>query len=164
MYRYMFSEWWSIRTLEINHYDITRPTYYYITMSNDVARDIHCDVTMSNDVAMCTYHIITMHNDVAMKYFYKVPKYVILLLVVWNKSKNNSCLVNLGWRIHELILCGTVSLVLRTREISLHKHNPCVLSRLIKHSLVLIIIFNIVCWFYGTLIDFEHICIHNEEM
>ncbi len=75
IYRYVFSEWRSIRAVEINQYDITMATHYDITMGNDVARDahfeitmgngvardIHGDVTMSNDVAMCTYHGITMH-------------------------------------------------------------------------------------------------------
>ncbi len=76
IYRYVFSEWRSIRPVEINQYDITMTTHYDITMGNDIAkdaceitmgndveRDIHCDVTMSNNVAMCIYHDITMHND-----------------------------------------------------------------------------------------------------
>ncbi len=83
IYRYVLSEWRSIRPVEINQYDITIATHYGITMGNDgcllwnttgndVARDIHYDVTMSNDVAMCTYHDITMHNDIAMSLFYYV--------------------------------------------------------------------------------------------
>ncbi len=40
-----------------------------------------------------------------------------------------------------VVLCRAISLIIRTREISLHKHNSCVLPRLIKHSLVFIIIF-----------------------
>ncbi len=69
--RYVFSEWRSIKPVEINQYDITMATHYVVTMGNniamdvhfemamgtDVARDIHCDVTMSNnDVVMCTWH------------------------------------------------------------------------------------------------------------
>ncbi len=70
----MFSEWRSIRPVEIHQYDITMATHYDITMGNDIVRDTHCeitmgnvsrdihfDVTMSNDIAMCTYHGITMH-------------------------------------------------------------------------------------------------------
>ncbi len=64
IYRYLISEWRSIRPVEINQYDITMVTHYDITMCNDVARDeitmgsdiakdIRCDITMSNDVAMC---------------------------------------------------------------------------------------------------------------
>ncbi len=70
IYKYVFSEWRSIRPVAINQYDITMDTHYAITMGNyilrdahceitmgtDVARGIHCNVTMSNDVAMCTYH------------------------------------------------------------------------------------------------------------
>ncbi len=79
IYRYVLSEWRSIRSVKINQYYITLATHYDITMGNDfardahcettigndVARDIHCDVTINNDVAMCTYHGITMHDDVA---------------------------------------------------------------------------------------------------
>ncbi len=78
IYRYLISEWRSIRPVEINHYGITMATHYdiavgndvgrdvpcKITMGNNIARDIHCDIRMSNDVAMCTYHGITMHNDI----------------------------------------------------------------------------------------------------
>ncbi len=39
-----------------------------------------------------------------------------------------------------MFLCRAISLVLQTREISLHKHNSCVLPRLIKHSIVLVIV------------------------
>ncbi len=74
IYRYVFSEWRSIRPVENNQYNITMATHYDMTMGNDVAKDahreitmgnyvaidIHCDITMSNDVAMCTYHGITM--------------------------------------------------------------------------------------------------------
>ncbi len=74
IYRYVFSEWRSIRPVEINQYHITMATHYDITMRNDIARDvhckitmdinvagnIHCDVTLSIDVGMCTYHGITM--------------------------------------------------------------------------------------------------------
>ncbi len=72
IYRYVFSECRSIRPVEINQYDITIPTYYDITIVNDIASDIHCEVTMSNDVALCTYHGITMHYNIAMNLFYYV--------------------------------------------------------------------------------------------
>ncbi len=95
IYRYVFSEWRSIRPVKINQYDITLDTHYdiimgndipidvhcEITMSNDVAREIHCDVTMSNDFAMCTYHDITMHNDVTMNLFYYVFSDLCLIML-----------------------------------------------------------------------------------
>ncbi len=40
MYKYVFSEWRSIRPVDINQYDITIATHYDITMSNDIARDL----------------------------------------------------------------------------------------------------------------------------
>ncbi len=106
IYRYVISEWRSIRPVEINQYDITMANHYNITMGNDIARDahckitmgndiardIHCDITMSNDITMCTYHVITMYNDVAMNFFYYVVSalclIMILLWVVCNKNKN----------------------------------------------------------------------------
>ncbi len=83
IYMYVFSEWRSIRPVEINQNDITMAIHYdiamgngigrdatcEITMGNDVARDIHCGVTMSTDLAMCMYYGITMHNDIAIKPF-----------------------------------------------------------------------------------------------
>ncbi len=54
IYRYVFSEWRSIRPVEINQYDITMATHYDITIDNDVARDAHCEITMGNDVARDT--------------------------------------------------------------------------------------------------------------
>ncbi len=80
IYRYVFSEWRSISSVEINQYDITivRVAHCEIKMGNDVAWDIHCDVRMSNDVFMCIYHGIIMHNDVVMNLFY----YVLLCLFV----------------------------------------------------------------------------------
>ncbi len=80
IYRYVISEWRSIRTMELNQYDTTMATHYdiamgndiarnahcEITIGNDVARDIHCDVTLRNDIAMCIHHGNIMHNDVAM--------------------------------------------------------------------------------------------------
>ncbi len=70
LYKYVISEWGSIRQVEINQYDITivthcdikigndvaRYAHCEITTGNDVARDVHCDVSMSNDFAMCTVH------------------------------------------------------------------------------------------------------------
>ncbi len=96
-------------------------------MGNNIARDIHCDITMGNDIAMFTYHGITMHNNIAMNLFYYVfsalCQIMMLLRVVWNKTRTSSSLICLGWRTHELFLCGTISLILHTSEISLHKHN-----------------------------------------
>ncbi len=141
----MISEWRSIRPVEINQYDITMATRYditmgsdvakdghcEITMGNDVARDIHCDVTMSNDFAMCTNHDITMHNDVAMNLFYyrfsALCLIMILLWVVCNKNKNNVMFDQSGLENTFVIFCRAISLFLRTREISLYKHNSCVL-------------------------------------
>ncbi len=48
IYRYVISEWRSIRPVEINQLDITMVTHYGITMGNDVARGVHCEITMSN--------------------------------------------------------------------------------------------------------------------
>ncbi len=69
IYWYVCSEWRSIRTVEINQYDIKMASHYDIAMGNDVAKDIHCDITMNNDIAMCTYHGITMHNYISMNIF-----------------------------------------------------------------------------------------------
>ncbi len=124
--------------------DVTRDTHCDITMGNDVTREIHCDITMSNDISVCTYLGNKMHNDVAMN----LVSYVLLCLfmlfyygcVVWIKTRTGLYLISLGWRTHELFLCTAISLVLGTCEIALHKNNSCVLSRQIKHSLVLVII------------------------
>ncbi len=110
----MISEWRSIRPMEINQYyitmvihcDIARDVHCEITIGNDVARYIYCDVTMNNAVAMCTYHRITMHNDVDVNLFYYVLSalYLIMILVwvVWNKTRTSWCLISLGWRTHSL--------------------------------------------------------------
>ncbi len=107
IYRFLISEWRSIRPVEINQYDITMATNYDITMGNDIAQDahceitmgngiawdIHCDITMSDDFAMCTNLSITMHNDVAMNLFYCVFSVLCLIMislwvhVVCNKKK-----------------------------------------------------------------------------
>ncbi len=96
----------------------------------------HCDITMSNDVAMCTY---------AMNIFYYIfsALCLIVLFYFWQygiKTRTSSCLISLGWRTHSLFLRRAISLILWTHEISLHKHNSCVLPRLIKHLLVFVII------------------------
>ncbi len=124
----------------------------------------HCDVTMSNDVAMCTYHGITMHNDVAMNLFYCVfsALYLIMILlwVVWNKNKNKFMLDQSGLGTHDLFLYMAISLVLWPREISLHKHNSCVIPRLIKHSLVLVIVLHTMAFFLWSpamwFLDWDH--------
>ncbi len=95
IYRYVISQWRSIKPVENNQYDITMTTHDIkicndiawdahceITVGNDVARDIDCDVTMGNDVAMCTYHGITMHNDFAMNLFYYVFSSLCLIMVL----------------------------------------------------------------------------------
>ncbi len=157
----MISKWRSIRLVEINQYDITVVTHFDITMGNNVARDVHCkitigndvdrdvhcDITMGNDVAMCTYHAITKHNNVAMNIFYSVFSALILIVLFYYgyygiKTSTSSCLISLCWRTHSLFMCRAISLVLCTCEISLHKHNLCVLPRLIKRSLVLVILTN----------------------
>ncbi len=98
----MISEWRSIRPVEINQYDITMVTHYYITMGSDITRDVHCEITMgydiardihcdvmSNDVAMCIYHGITMHNDIAMNIFYYIfSTLCVIMILLCNKNKN----------------------------------------------------------------------------
>ncbi len=54
IYKYAFSEWRSIRLVEINQYDIIMATHYDITMGNDIAKDAHYEITMGNDVAIGT--------------------------------------------------------------------------------------------------------------
>ncbi len=77
IYRYVISEWRSIRQEEINQYDIIMATHYDITMGNDVARDVHCEIKMGNDIARGIHCDITMHNDIAMNLFY----YVLYMLI-----------------------------------------------------------------------------------
>ncbi len=113
--------------MEINQYDITMTTHYYITISTD----------------MCTYHGITMHNDAVMNLFYyvfsRLPNCVILLWVVWNKNKNRLLFDQQGLVSHSLFLYRTTSLALRTHELFLDKHNSC--SPQTDQSLVLVITF-----------------------
>ncbi len=111
--------------------DVARDVNCEITMGNDIARDIYCDVTMINDVAMCTYHGITMHNDIAMNLFCYVFStlclIVILLWVVCSTNNNKFMFDQSGLESNSLFLSRAISLILQTREISLHKHNSCVL-------------------------------------
>ncbi len=83
-----------------------------------------------------------MHNDIVMNLFYYVFSalclIMILLWVVWNKNKNKFMFDQSGLENIFVFLCRVILLVVLTREISLHKHNSCVLPRLIKHSLVLV--------------------------
>ncbi len=44
IYRYVISKWRSIRSVEINQYDITMATHYDITMCKDFARDAQCAI------------------------------------------------------------------------------------------------------------------------
>ncbi len=60
IYRYVISEWRSIRLVNINQYDITMATHYDITMGNDIARDVHCEITMGNDVVRDIHCDVTM--------------------------------------------------------------------------------------------------------
>ncbi len=69
IYRYVISEWRSIRPMEINQYDITMAMHY--------------DITMSNDITMCTYHGITMHNDVVMNLVYFVFSVLCLIMILF---------------------------------------------------------------------------------
>ncbi len=99
MTSYVFSEWRSIKPVEINEYDITMATYYSITMGNDIAKDalceitvendvvkdIYCDITMGNDVAICTYHDITMHNYIAVNLFYYLFSALCLIVLFYYK-------------------------------------------------------------------------------
>ncbi len=83
IYRYVISEWGSIRPMEINQYDITMASHYDITMGNDIARYAHCEITMGNDVAGDIHCDITMSNHIAMcrHFFYSMPNCVILLWI-----------------------------------------------------------------------------------
>ncbi len=83
IYRYVISEWRSIKPVEINQCDITKATPNDITMGNNIARDMHCDVTMSYDIAMCIYNGVIMHNDVAMNFFYYVFSALCLIVLVY---------------------------------------------------------------------------------
>ncbi len=77
-----------------------------------------------------------------------MPIYAILLSRLWVlceiKTRTSSCLINLVWKTHSLFLSRVISLILQTREISLHKNNLCVLHRRIRHSLVFKNIENII--------------------
>ncbi len=157
IYRYVFSEWRSIRPVEINQYDITIATHYDITMDNDIARDAHCEITIGHDVARDTHCDVTMGNDITMCAYIMASQYMTLiwtfyyvffglcLIVLFYygqyglKTRTSLCLISMGWRTQSLFLCKAISLILQTCEISLHKYNSCVLTRLIKHSLVLVI-------------------------
>ncbi len=141
----MTSQWPLIMTSQWVKWCYTRDVHFEITMDNDVARDIRCDVTMSNDIAMVIYQCITMHNDIAINIFYYVFSALCLIVLFYYgeygiKTRTSSCLIGLDWRTHSLVLCKAISIVLWTHEISLHKHNLCVLPRLIKHSPVLVIV------------------------
>ncbi len=63
IYRYVISEWRSIRPVGINQYYITISTHYDITMGNDDARDAHCEITMGNDNVRDIHCDVTMGND-----------------------------------------------------------------------------------------------------
>ncbi len=71
IYRYVFSEWRSIRPVEINQYDITMATHYNITMGNDIAKDAHCEITMGNDVARNIHCDVIMNNNIV-RYTYGI--------------------------------------------------------------------------------------------
>ncbi len=131
----MFSEWRSIRPVEFYEYDIT--------LGNDIARDARCEITMGNEVAR------DIHCDVTMSYellFYYVFSALCLFVLFYYgqygiKTRTFSCLISLHWRRPLLFLCRVISLILWTRDISLHKHVTHVFSpELIKHSLVLVIV------------------------
>ncbi len=111
IYSYVFSEWRSIRPVEINqcnitiatHYDITMgknvardAAYCEITMGNGVATDIHCDVTMSNDITMCTHHDMAM--NLLLCILCSLPNYVYFIMLhlsanfcPWNLRIINDC-------------------------------------------------------------------------
>ncbi len=72
IYRYVFSEWRSIRPVDINQYDITMATHYDITMGNDIARDSHCEITMGNDAASDIHCDVTMGNDIARDVYFEI--------------------------------------------------------------------------------------------
>ncbi len=135
IYRYVFSKWRSIRLVETNHYDLTMTTHYDITMVNDVARDAHCEITKGNDVGRDIHSDIILSNGIAMCTYHGTTIH---------KNKNKFMFDQSGLENHSLFLCRTISLLLRTCEISLQKHNSCVLPRLV---LVLVIL-----WWITTII------------
>ncbi len=73
IYRYVYSEYKSIRPVEINQYDITMATDYDMTMGSDIARNVHCEITIGNDVARDIHCDVTMSNDIAMCTYYDIP-------------------------------------------------------------------------------------------
>ncbi len=81
-----------------------------------------------------------MHNDVAMNLFYYVLIMLICNFIMGSMEwKQEQFPFDQSWLDDTLFLCWAISLVLQTREIALEKKNLCDLSRLIKHSLVLLI-------------------------
>ncbi len=70
IYRDVFSEWRSIRQLEINQCNITMATHYDITRVNDVARAIYCDVTMHNDVDMNLFYCVVSAPCLIVLFYY----------------------------------------------------------------------------------------------
>ncbi len=130
IYRYVFSEWRSIRLVEINQFDITMATHYDIIMDNyiamdahceiriskDVAREIHFDIRKSNKIALCTYHGITMHNDISINFFllcilYSMPIVLFCYGLYGINTRTRSWLISLDWRTHLLFLCRAISYI-----------------------------------------------------
>ncbi len=82
----------------------------------DITMATHYNITMDNDIARDAHCEITMGNNVALGY-------PIIMMSQWVMT----------------LLCVYI-IVLWTCEISLYKNNSCVLPRVTKHSLVLVII------------------------
>ncbi len=78
-----------------------------------------------------------------------MPNYDFIVGMYVIKTWTISCWISLCWRTHSLSLCRAILPILQTREISLHKHNWCVLPRLTKHSLVLVILWPHFMWYTG---------------
>ncbi len=124
----------------------------------DDARDAHCEIqwvmtllgtsimTSQWVFTLLCVHIMASQCIMTLLWTFSIIHF-LFYAYLWfyygyyvTKTRTSSCLISLGWRTHSLFLCGVISLILRTYEISLHKHNSCVLPRLIKHSLALVII------------------------
>ncbi len=124
-------------------------THYDITMGNDIAKNAHCDIIMLLGtsivmsqwvIALLCVHIIASQCIMTLlwtSFYVLLCLFMLFLWIVWNKNKNKFVFDQSGLE-NTFFFCRAISLVLSTCEISLHKHNLCVLPRLIKHSVVLL--------------------------
>ncbi len=89
IYKYVFSEWRSIRAVEINHYDITMTTHYDIIMGNDIVR---IPIMKSQWVMTLLYVHIKAPQCICyyelLLLWITMSNYVIVLWLEWNKNNN----------------------------------------------------------------------------